>query len=96
LAHDLRHGYAFRSQRLNFFYKVRQELGFPAKLHAPISRFGNSVHLPFPPDVILELGNQRKSAHDKLPGAGREADQNCLQRTDGIARTNAPSDLAWS
>jgi hypothetical protein len=34
LAHDLRHGYAFRSQRLNFFYKVRQELGFPAKLHA--------------------------------------------------------------
>jgi len=49
-------------------------LGFPAKLHAPISRFGNSVHLPFPPDVILELGNQRKNAHDELPGAGSGVD----------------------
>jgi hypothetical protein len=74
LAHDLRHGYAFSSQRLNFFYKVRQELGLPAKLHAPISRFGNSVHLPFTPDVILELGNQRKNAHDELPGAGSGVD----------------------
>jgi hypothetical protein len=69
LPHDLRHGYAFSSQRLDFFHKVRQELGLPAKLHTPISRFGNSVHLPFPPDVILELGNQRKDPHDQLPGA---------------------------
>src|SRR6188472_462663 len=46
--------------------------------------------------VNTNRANQRKNAHDKLPRAGREADQNCLQRTDGIARTNAPSDLAWS
>jgi hypothetical protein len=63
---------------LNFFYKVRQELGFPAKLHAPISRFGNSVHLPFPPDVILELGNQRKNAHDELPGARSRVDSGII------------------
>ena len=50
--------------------------------HAPILRFGDSVHLPLSADVILELCDQRQDAHDELAGARTCVDWRTIQHLE--------------
>jgi hypothetical protein len=64
---------------------VAGEFTLPTELHAPILGLSDSIHLPFSPSIILELGNQSKDAHDEFTGAGSGVDRRIIQHLEAHA-----------
>ena len=60
LAHDVGDGLASGTERLDFSNCRIGQFALAPELHAPLSRFGDPVHLPLVADVVLKLSDQRQ------------------------------------
>jgi hypothetical protein len=68
--HDLRHGAPILPKRADLIDSLGGELRLGAEPRPPFFSLGYPVHLSLPPNVVLELGDQREDAHNELAGAG--------------------------
>jgi hypothetical protein len=76
------------AQGSDLTYPHGRDLALGAKLHPSILRLGDPIHLAFAPDVVLELGDERRSITANVIRAEGASDAHVYEPMPGHTRSS--------
>ena len=85
LLDDRRHSLACFAQCPDLLHPLIGEFTLASELHPSVLGLGDAIHLALSPNVVLELSDQGKDAHDELAGTGRGVDRRIIQNLEADA-----------